>query len=134
MFNVIGANLTVGDEVRPANPAFGLSAMIINETIDWEYGNITRETNYCEWTSTYMGIAEYQTFYDKATGMRVKHVGNSSIIVEEGNVTCSTVHELVNSGVWIVPEFHAWTFMLLTITATTISLVLYKRRRPFIKT
>jgi len=47
----------------------------------------------------------------------------------------NATRELIETNVegWI-PEFHAWTFMLAIATASTVSLVLYKRRKFSIKT
>jgi len=124
----IGANLTVGDEARP--PRFGLPAMIINKTIeDWEYEDITRETNYCIWNYTFGGSHTWQVFWDKATGILVKWVYNASISVAQGNATWLLIQELVESNLWVIPEFPTGTVMLLIFVAVTVCVEIYRRKR-----
>lgn len=114
----IGANLGPGDQVRPAS--FG-PAMIINETITREYYNMTRETNYCEWTATIAGTYTHDDLYwDKETGILVEWLYNGSISMAEGNANYSLPQKLTNTNLWIVPEFSTGTVMLLILVAATV--------------
>jgi hypothetical protein len=70
-------------------------------------------------------------YWDKATGILVEWVYNGSTSVAEGNATYSVIQQLIESGVWVVPEFHTWIIMLLVLTASTVSTVLYRRRKLY---
>jgi hypothetical protein len=129
--SAIGANMEVGDQV--AAPFAGiLSECIIDETVDWEYEDTTRAANHAWKNGT--GMNTYlQYYWDKATGANVKYISEGTAVTAQGNATYYAVGELIDSGVWVVPESHTWTAMLLMATASTISIVLYKRRKLFIK-
>jgi hypothetical protein len=124
----IGANMEVDDQVRA--PYLGFDACIIDETVDWEYENMTRETNHA-WKNGTSGGARLQWYWDKATGVQVKFIDNSSAITAQGNAYWLAMSELVDSSVWIIPESHTWTIMLLVLTASTAATVLYRRRKLY---
>ena len=126
----IGANLTVGDEALPPLMLLDWPALTIKETIDMEYEDMTRETNYCEWNTTEAGVNTFQLYFDKATGILVKYMNNiTSGVVQEGNVTWESVYELVDSSVWVIPEFPTGTVMLLIFVAVTVCVEVYRRKR-----
>ena len=129
----IGANLTVGDEAAAADPFWGFPAIIINETIDIEYEDTTRETNYMN--RSFMGGPagtwpfNLHYYCDKETGILVRYVYDAELYQEEGNVSCLAENKLILLSVWVIPEYPTWTVMLLAFVAITISIDLYIRKR-----
>jgi hypothetical protein len=129
----IGANLTVGEEVRPEDTFWGWPARIINETINTEYDGLIRETNYVPWS--FMGGPEgdwpfnYEYYFDKETGILVKYVAAAELYQETGDVTFLAVNELVDLNVWVIPEYPTVTVMLLAFVAITVSIGLYGRKK-----
>ena len=131
--HAIGANMEVGDQIQAPN--IFSTGYIIDETLDWEYGNMTRETNHARLNMNMTGIVlNVDTWWDKASGIQVKVIDNSSMTSAQGNATWVSTAELVDTGVWVIPESYTWTVMLLMVTASTVSLVLYKRKRLYIRT
>jgi hypothetical protein len=133
-YYAIGANLGPGDQARAS--IFG-DPMILNETIDREYGDITRETNYCEWSSFYSNplptlydVYTHDDFYwDKATGILAEWVYNGSLSMAEGNATYSVIQKLIDANVWVIPEFPTGTVMLLVFVAVTVCVDIYRRKK-----
>jgi hypothetical protein len=122
----IGANLGPGDQARP--PIMGYP-MIINATIDREYEDIERETNYCEWTATLGNVYTHDDLYwDKETGILVEWVYNGSISMTEGNATYSVIQKLIEANLWMVPEFPNGTVMLVMFVAVTICVGICRRK------
>ena len=121
----IGANMEVGDQVFASGSVY--TATIIDNTTDIEYGNMTRDTNHA-WRNWTDGSILLEFYWDKATGIQVKYVDNSSTVTAQGNAAWLFVSELVDSSVWVIPESHTWAIMLFVSTASTISIVLYRRR------
>ena len=124
--------MEMGDQVAAPLGSI-LTACIIDETIDMEYGNMTRETNHA-WLNRTDGSSHLEFYWDKATGIQVKFIDNSSAVTAQGNAFWLAVSELVDASVWVIPESHTWTVMLLVLTASTAAAVLYRRKRLFIKT
>ena len=133
-YYAIGANLGPGDEARSS--IFG-DPMIINETIAREYGDLTRETNYCEWASMYSNplptlsdVYTHDDFYwDKATGILVEWVYNGSLSMAEGNATYSVIQKLIEANLWVIPEFPTGTVMLVVFVAVTACVDIYRRKK-----
>jgi hypothetical protein len=101
----IGADMGVGDEIAPSNPV--LTACVIDETVDIEYEGTTRETNYARtnWTD---GSGYFQHWWDKATGIQVKVIDNSSAVTAQGNATWLAVAELVDTNLWECAQPQEW--------------------------
>ena len=138
---VIGANLTEGTEIRPETTFLGstLAPKYLNASIMREYESGPKETNVLIYNWTVLGNTYHdKLFWDKETGILVYfQVSTTDAHDMSGNwYSYNLTRELIETNVegWIIPEFHAWTFMLLMVTATTIPLVLYKRRRLITKT
>ena len=93
----IGANMEVGDQIAPSNPF--TTACIIDETIDIEYQDTTRETNHA-WMNLTDGSGGFEYLWDKATGIQVKVIDNSSAVTEQGNATWFAMAELVETNLW----------------------------------
>ena len=129
----IGANLTVGDEALPPLALFNWPAMTIKETVDIEYEDVTRETNYCEWNTTAedwkAGLNTFQSYFDKATGILVKYMNNFTGAAQEGNVAWESVYELVDASIWVIPEFPTGTVMLLMFVAVTVCVDICRRKK-----
>jgi hypothetical protein len=131
---LIGANMTEGDMVSDEWSFFGMMdypARYINETVDTEYPDATRETNVLEYHIDIFGTPyDYVYKWDKVTGIRVYYenygdVGAMFTAAYEYRV----VVELVDSSVetLYIPDLTG-PIMLLTLIAITIPIVLHKRK------
>jgi hypothetical protein len=125
----IGANMEVGDELAPSTPI--TTASIIDETVEWEYDGITREINHA-WMDVDDGTGNtghLEWWYDKATGIQLKLIDNSSAVTAQGNATWVAMAELVETNLWVIPEFPTGTAMLLTFVAVTVCVDIYRRKK-----
>jgi hypothetical protein len=134
---MIGANMEEGDMVSDTFDFLGMGffdypVRSINQTIDREYLDGTRETNVCEYSIDIWGsIYEYTIYWDKATGMRAyfQEHGDVGAIGEGAPYEFTRVWELVDSSVegLVIPEFTG-LIMLSLLIAVTIPIVLHKRK------
>jgi hypothetical protein len=131
---MIGANMEEGDMVSDTYSFFGFfdyPVRSINQTIDREYLDGTRETNVCEYHVDMMGTPYDYTFqWDKATGMRVYYENHGEVgAMFTAAYTYTVVWELVDSSVegLVIPDLTG-PIMLLTLIAITIPIVLHKRK------
>jgi hypothetical protein len=131
---MIGANMEEGDMVSDTFSFFGFfdyPVRSINETINREYLDGTRETNVCEYHVDMMGTPYDYTFqWDKATGIRVYYENHGEVgAMFTAAYTYTVVWNLVDSSVegLVIPDLTG-PIMLLTLIAVTIPIVLHKRK------
>ena len=136
VIRMIGANMTEGDMVSDEWDFLGTGwmypARYINETIDFENPDGTRETNVCEYSIEIFGSPYIYIFYwDKVTGMRLyfENWGDVVAFGAQDAYEYTVKWELVESSVetLYIPELTG-PIMLLTLIAITIPIVLHKRK------
>ncbi len=133
---MIGANMSEGDLVSDTFDFLGMGFFdypprYINETIDREYLNTTREANVCEYSIDLMGTPYTYTYmWDKATGMRVYYENWGDVPDTFGTAyTYTVVWELVDSSVedLVIPDLTG-PVMVLTLIAITLPIIIHKRK------
>ena len=132
---MIGANMSEGDMVSDTFLFFGFveyPARYINETIDFENPDGTRETNVLEYSIELFGSPyDYIFYWDKATGMRLYYENWGDVVAfgTQDAYEYTVKWELVESSVetLYIPELTG-PIMLLTLIAITIPIVLHKRK------
>lgn len=131
---MIGANMSEGDLVSDVWNFFDIMdypARYINETIDFENPDGTRETNVVEYHLDVGGTPYDYTFYwDKATGMRLYYENYGDVpAIFTAAYEYTVIWELVDSSVetLYIPDLTG-PIMLLTLIAITIPIVLHKRK------
>jgi hypothetical protein len=130
-----GANLEPGDMVIDTFLFFGFAEIptqYINETIDFENPDGTRETNVLEYSIEIFGsFYDYKTLFDKETGMRLYYENHGDVAAfgEQVAYEYTVVWELVESSyeTLYIPDLTG-PIMLLTLIAITIPIVLHKRK------
>ena len=129
-YRAIGANMEEGDEIRPAG---WTAAVTLNETIMWGFGEETREVNTLvsetDW-STWFGVISTTTYYwDKETGILVKQTVEADYDWTDGTQHMVTEMYLVDTNLWVIPEFPTSSVMLLVFVAATVCIDLYRRKK-----
>jgi len=131
---MIGANMEEGDMVSDEFSFFGFfdyPPRYINETIDFENPDGTRETNVLEYHVEMMGTPyDYIFMWDKATGMRLYYENYGDVgPIFTAAYEYRVIWELVESSVetLYIPDLTG-PIMLLTLIAITIPIVLHKRK------
>ena len=131
---MIGADMEPGDMVSDNWDFFGIMTYpqrFINETAMVEYGDITRETNICEYNLDVTGTPyTYRITWDKATGMRVWYENWGDVpAIFTSAYEYTVIWMLIESSVWVVPEFPTGTVMLLVFVAVTVCVDIYRRKK-----
>jgi hypothetical protein len=126
----IGANMEAGDVIREAS--FMSGERTINETTTMEWGDVTRDVNVhdtiWDWSS-WFGVISHRIYYwDKETGMLLKEVIITDYDGDNGVVHLEQTVEIVDTNLWVIPEFPTGTAMLLVFIAITVSIDLYRRK------
>ena len=133
---MIGANMTDGDMVSDTHDFLGMGffqypTRYINETIDFENDDGTRETNVLEYHVDIGGTPyDYIFMWDKATGMRLYYENYGDVPeIFTAPYEYRVIWELVESSVetLYIPDLTG-PIMLLTLIAITIPIVLHKRK------
>jgi len=133
-FGAIAANLNANDTLYTAPP---YSSFTINETVTRTYPSGVRETNLfnmtdeSSWTINETQYYYYYTmnfYWDKATGVLVEQYFEAIYQTGEYLTSWSSLASLTESNVWVVPEFPAWTLVLILFVVFTFAVVAYKRR------
>lgn len=134
---MIGANMEEGDMVSDTFDFLGMGffdypVRYINETIDFENPDGTRETNVVECSIEIFGSPyDYLFYWDKATGMRLYYEEHGDVVAfgEQDAYVYTRIWELVESSVetLYIPDLTG-PIMLLTLIAITIPIVLHKRK------
>ena len=142
---LIGADMSPGEVVSDTFDfgGFGLwdyPQRYINRTFDFTNPSSTRATNECNYTFQIFSGDSYdiRMWWDKATGMSVyyeNHGNVTELFTAAYNYTF--VQKLVDSSIndiAYVPEVFTTAVMLGILSASTVAIVLYKRKRLLIKT
>jgi hypothetical protein len=116
---------------------FDYPARYINRTFDYVNPTATRATNECNYTIDIMGsIYNYTMWWDKATGIRVYYENHGDVgAIFTAAYTYTVVYKLVDSSinnVSYIPETFTTIVILMILSASTASIVLYRRRKVFI--
>jgi hypothetical protein len=118
---VISANLEAHDAIY-SSQAF--SSYTINETINKAYLHSTRPTNHLMMSNEHLNGEFY---WDKATGMLVE-VSEELINPLGPETTCYLSFKIVDSSVWVVPEFPSWIPLFALFVALTLIVAAHKRK------
>jgi len=116
----VAANLSVGDAIY-TNFSYDL---VITTTEQRAYPDGTRETNYAiDPTGTYCDR------WDRSTGAFVEFFETDTWQEGADTMILTIQFTLVDSGVWVVPEFSTWAPLLALFTAFALVAVIYKRKQ-----
>jgi hypothetical protein len=134
---MIGANMAAPQMVSDAWLFFGFfdyPARSITRTFDFVNPTATRATNECNYTIDIFGsIYNYTMWWDKATGIRVYYENSGDVgAFFTAAYTYTVVYKLVDSSinnVSYIPETFTPILLLLMLGASTISIVLYRRKK-----
>jgi hypothetical protein len=137
---MIGANMEAPQMVSDAYLFFGFfdyPARYLNRTFDFVNPSATRATNELNYTIDLFGsLYTYTMWWDQATGMRVYYENHGDVAAfgESAEYSYTVVWKLVDSSIddlIYVPEMLTTAVMLLILSASTASIVLYRRKRLF---
>lgn len=127
-YTCIPANLEVGD-VFYYDGTYAQADLTITEERTIDYGETSRPANYHFTTTGAWATVGRQYWFDKETGILVKAVLDATYAGAEQNSTSGGSFELIESSVWVVPEFPTGTVMLLVFVAVTVCVEIYRRKR-----
>jgi hypothetical protein len=122
------ANLNASGLLFPASTSLSYR---INDTTIRSYSSGFRETNHIAVNSTDIEgkVYSYMSLYfDKQTGILVEYT-LTEVDSTTPTQTITTHFVLRESNAWVVPEFPTLLLLPLLIVASTLTLVLFKRRR-----
>jgi hypothetical protein len=131
---LIAANLGVNDTLYTSGE---YSMWTINETITRTYPDVVRNTNHVNmtyghsWTVNETECHYYFSvnfYWDKETGMLVEDSFEESNQTEEYLTTWSLVSTIIDSSVWVIPEFPAGSSMLIIAVIVTVTIISIERR------
>jgi hypothetical protein len=74
------------------------------------------------------GQAFTNYYWDRSTGILVEYSYKVIEQVGEYITTLSTSYRIIESNVWIVPEFPTWTSAILILAVLTVAIAVYKPR------
>ena len=127
----IGANLTAGDVIFPANPF--TPQLTLNDTVFRSYLNETVEVNRWILTNITSSYFDFNMTQDadycwiRASGMAAEMYVNMTTQYQNGT-SFSMAMDMVISGTGIVPEFPSFLILPLFMMATTIAVAAHKRK------
>jgi hypothetical protein len=119
-FIIVGANLALYDPLFPtvASPA------IVNETITRTYSSGQRQINHASWNETDYS-AYLDLYFDQKTGLPVEfHL----IFQASPDGYAEYRYTIVDSNVWLVPEFPMLPFIAALAAAVTVAVVVCRKR------
>ena len=124
---LIAANLNQGDKILNLQ-----TADTINKTETRTILGTSRSVNILNFTSSYAGQNMKAVYiYDKESGM---HLGmDMEITIIESAVTYTNSYTIIDTNIFDVepiPEFQAWMVLPMFMAATTLALVIKKRKTP----
>jgi len=127
---VVSANLNPNDSLYTAGE---YSAWKINETIIRTYPDVTRDTNHVNMTAemNMSGVYQYGStnfYWDRSTGIVVEMAITLMSQMEGIETNMTSIITIIESDVWVIPEFPTWTPMLLMLTALAVFVAIYKKR------
>ena len=134
---MIGTNMAAPEKVSDAWLFFGFfdyPQRSITRTFNFANPKATRATNECNYTIDIMGsIYNYTMWWDKATGMRVYYENSGDVgAIFTAAYSYTVVWKLVDSSIanlLYIPEMFTPVMLLLMLGASTISIVLYRRKK-----
>ena len=131
---MIGANMEEGDLVSDNWDFFGIMTYpkrFLNETIMYDYADVSRETNVCEYDLDVSGTPyTYLFHWDKETGIRVYYENWGDVpAIFTSEYEYRVKWWLIDTNIWVVPEFPTATVMLLIFVAVTVCIDIYKRKK-----
>lgn len=139
---VIGANLEAGDQVRPEQDLTEIMGFplvypprTLNDTIELEYLTGNRTANVLDWElpAFFNAWVRWIHNWDKETGIFVLFEvhNNDTIFGTDDQYAYISRLKLIDSSIeeLVIPEVFTTVVLLLTLSASTISIVLYKRRK-----
>ena len=128
---VIGANLTQGAEIRPAD-MFVDAPRTLNASIMLDTSNGTKETNVLDYGYNFFGSDyAYKYYWDAMSGIQVYREthGDASDFTSGAVYNYSSKLELVDSSLGIVVPDLTGPILLLTLMSITIPVALLHRRK-----
>ena len=134
---MIGADMAAPQMVSDAWLFFGFfdyPARYITRTFDFVNPKATRATNELNYTVEIFGsFYNYTMRWDKATGMRIYYENSGDVAAFfTAAYTYTVVWQLVDSSIadlLYIPEMFTPIMLLLMLGASTISIVLYRRKK-----
>ncbi len=129
---VVAANLNPND---PLYTTGEYSAWKINETIVRTYPGGARNTNHLNMSTeiNMTGIYQYSSinfYWDKSTGVMVEMSMEMVTQTNPSQTNMLATMKIVESNIWVIPEFPALTPALVVLILLTATVILYKRRLP----
>jgi hypothetical protein len=126
----VGANMEQGDSFY-YDETYLVDYLIFNSTVMIDYGDAAgeRETLYHQSTTYAWATVIRQYWFDKETGILVRAQLDAGYNLEDQNSTSGTFVELVDTSLWVIPEFPTGTAMLAVFAAVTVSIAVYRRKR-----
>jgi hypothetical protein len=118
----ISANLTVGDTMYNSSyfPQF------INETVPRTYLDTVRDTNHIRTTSDGISNTNYSMYWGKLTGVLVDMLVENTYQTDAYTTSWSVEFQIINSDIWVVPEFPTWTSAILMIIVLTSAIIIVR--------
>jgi len=138
---MIGANMNAGDMVSDWWLFFDFMdypPRYINETFDFVNPDGTRPTNKLEYNDfeIFGSLYNYTFWFDKATGIRVYYLNEGNVVEfgEQAAYIYTVEWNLVESSIsgMYIPEVFTTIAMLVILSASTASIVLYRRKKLLI--
>jgi len=129
---IVASNLSVNDSVYASSPYF---SWIIADTTQRSYVNGTRETNHFNKTDVYSlppnGTLYENTdyYWDRISGIIVEYRLEEIRQIGEYQTTWSLTYRIIESNVWVVPEFPSLTAIFAALAGTTAVAFVYMRIR-----
>jgi len=126
----VGANMEPGDTFY-YDETYLVDYLTFNSTVMWDYETAAgeRETLYHQSTTAAWATVTRQYWFDKETGILVKAQLDAGYDLEDQNSTTGTIVELVDTSVWVIPEFPTGTVMLAVFVAVTVCVGIYRRKK-----
>ncbi|MGD9130923.1 MAG: hypothetical protein PVH73_05040 [Candidatus Bathyarchaeota archaeon] len=124
----VGANMEPGDTFY-YDETYLVDYLTFNSTVMWGYETDSRETLYHQSTTAAWATVVRQYWFDKETGILVKAQLDAGYDLEDQNSTTGTLVELVDTSIWVIPEFPTGTAMLLVFVAVTVCVNIYRRKK-----
>jgi hypothetical protein len=125
----VGANMEPGDTFY-YDETYLVDYLTFNSTMMWDYEGAAgeRETLYHQSTTSAWATVVRQYWFDKETGILVRAQLDAGYDLEDQNSTTGTLVELVDTSVWVIPEFPIGTVMLAVFVAVTACVGIYRRK------
>ncbi len=126
---IVSANLNPNDTLYTSSSYY--YAWMINETTVRTYPDGIRETNHINLTGEegMTGIIISQNVYwDRSTGVLVEMSTMQTYQTEGYQTNTSLNFTIIDSNVWVIPEFPTFASIFLMLIIPTVAIAFYKRR------